>query len=177
MDHETLVGHLASMRSALLAEVERVAVPDFARRPAEGRWCVAEVLEHLANVEERVASLLSDVIAGRRTLRVSLFDRLRRLPPRLVASRRYRVRAPRIVEPRATPTREVALARLAASRTALLALLEEHRGHDVGRFLVTHAALGAQDLHGWAELIGFHEERHRRQITEIRSALQESPAA
>jgi hypothetical protein len=171
MRHEALVTHMAKTRAALLAE--QALVPDalFAERPGDGRWSVAEVLEHLANVEGRVSSLLRDLVEGRRQIKVGLFDRLRRLPPRLIARRRFRLRAPRVVQPLARPPRPEVLRRLEESRTALLALVEENRDRDVSAFLVPHRLLGAHDLRGWAEFIGHHEERHRAQIAEIHAAV------
>jgi hypothetical protein len=171
MDNDALVGHLATTRQRLLAEIATLSAADFGRRPADGSWCAAEVAEHLVNVERRVGSLLRDLVEGRRQVRSGLLDRLRRLPPRLVALRLLRLPAPKVVRPNSVPEREDVLARLSASRAALLALLEECRGRDVRAFMVTHGALGAHDLHGWAELIGHHEERHRKQIVEIREAL------
>lgn len=171
MKGEALARHLEETRARLLAEVERVPEGAYARPPAAGRWCVAEVLDHLASVEERVGPLMRDVIEGRRQVRVGLFDRLRRLPPRLVARRLFRIEAPKVVRPRGSPGRTEVLGRLAASRTALLALIEDCADRDVSAFQAPHVVLGAMDLHGWAEMIGHHEDRHRRQIAEIRESL------
>ncbi len=177
MTPDALVRHLAATRERLLAEIAPMTAADFARRPAEGSWGVAEVMEHLVNLESRLTTLLRDLIEGRRQARSTRLDRLRRLPARLAVVRLFRLTAPKMMRPGVVPERDDVLARLAASRGSLLALLDECRGRDVRAFMVTHPALGAHDLQGWAELIGHHEERHRRQIVEIRAALATAPPA
>jgi hypothetical protein len=172
VQHEALLRHLAATRERLLAEQARVPDALFGERPGEGRWSVAEVLEHLANVENRVGPLMRELIEGRRVVAVSLFDRVRRLPPRIVARRRFRLTAPKVVRPLTRPAREDVLGRLDASRRALVALLEENRGRDVSRSLFPHKLLGAHDLFGWAEFLGHHENRHTDQIGEIRAAVE-----
>jgi uncharacterized damage-inducible protein DinB len=58
--------------SAVLAELDQAreilreavdAIPDYdrAKRPAEGRWSVNEVLEHLANHERRHAKQIAGI--------------------------------------------------------------------------------------------------------------------
>jgi hypothetical protein len=174
---EALLAHLRATRERLLSEVAAVSDADFVRRPVDERWCVAEVVEHLANVEARVTPLLRDLVEGRRVVKVSWLDRLRRLPPRLGELRLFKIRATRLVAPQRVPGRGEVLERLTASRAALLGLLEDCRGRDVSRLRLPHRVLGAQDVHGWAQFIGHHEERHRKQIVEIREDLARAASA
>jgi uncharacterized damage-inducible protein DinB len=54
---------LADDRRALREAVELVPSGRRRERPGEGRWSVAEVLEHLAIVEERSVAIIAKLVA------------------------------------------------------------------------------------------------------------------
>lgn len=166
-----IVRHLGDTRSRLLAEVAGLSEDAFALRPSPKEWSAAHVLEHLAILEERLVQHFRKMAAGTAPATVSLLDRARCLPPRLVVSRRIRIRAPRVVAPGIPGSKQALLERLASSRAELLAFIEETRGRDLSSLRSVHRLLGGLDLYGWWELIGYHEERHRRQIVELRRKL------
>jgi hypothetical protein len=163
--------HLDDTRRRLIAEVADLNETDLARQPAPEEWSAAQVLEHLAVMEGRLVPHFRGMLAGMVPGAVSLFDRLRCLPPRLVVWRGIRVRAPRVVAPGIPAAKQALLDRLASSRADLLAFVEETRGRDLSSLRLVHPLLGGLDLYGWWELIGHHEERHRRQIALIRRKL------
>src|SRR5436853_6290461 len=68
---QELFAYLAVRRSALKEAVE--AVPETARNepPEPGRWSVAEVLDHLALVEERFRIVIRDRLAEARATGVA----------------------------------------------------------------------------------------------------------
>lgn len=170
-DIEAILTHLEDTRERLLASVTDLSPETFARRPAENQWSVAEVLDHLAILEASLVPLFHDLILGRRKPRIRLFDRLRRLPPSLSVHRFLKGRAPKRVEPGVVQPRATLLARLADSRLALRALIEDTRERDLSRLAWVHFVFGALSLDDWFYFIGYHEERHRRQILEIRNTL------
>lgn len=170
-DRSRIVTHLSDTRGRLLAEVADLGEDDLGRAPASGAWSVAQVLEHLAVMEGRLVPHFRRMAAGTASGTVSLLDRVRCLPPRLAAWRGIRVRAPRVVAPGTPGPKQALLERLASSRRDLLAFIEETRGRDLSPLRLVHPALGGLNLYGWWEVIGYHEERHRRQIEEIRQAL------
>ncbi len=170
-DIEGILSHLEDTRGRLLASVTGLSPEAFARRPAENQWAAAEVLDHLAILEASLVPLFRDLVEGRRKPRIRLFDRLRRLPPSLSVYRLLRGRAPKRVQPGALQPRETLLARLADSRSALRRLIEDSRQRDLSRLAWVHFIFGALSLDDWFYFIGYHEERHRRQILEIRKTL------
>lgn len=163
---------LDDTRSRLLAEVAPMPGDDFARRPAPDAWSAGHVLDHLAVLEGRLVPHFRAMVAGTKPSTVSLFDRLRCLPPRVVLWRGIRIRNPKIVAPaEQPPSREELLTRLAGSRADLKAFIAENRDRDLTRYRLVHKALGGIHLYAWFEMIACHEERHRQQIVEIRAAL------
>ncbi len=170
-DLEGILAHLDGTRGRLLASVTDLSPEAFARRPAANQWSAAEVLDHLAILEASLVPLFRDLVEGRRRPRIRLFDRLRRLPPSLTVYRFLKGRAPKRVEPGAVQPRDSLLARLTDSRAALRALIEDSRDRDLSGLAWVHFVFGALSLDDWFYFIGYHEERHRRQILEIRRTL------
>jgi hypothetical protein len=168
---DAILAHLDDTRGRLLASITDLSPEAFARRPAANAWSTAEVLDHLAILEASLVPLFRDLIEGRRKPKIGLFDRLRRLPPSLTVHRFVKGRAPKRVEPGAIQSRETLLGRLADSRSALRSLIEDSRSRDLSGLAWVHFIFGALRLDDWFYFIGYHEERHRRQIAEIRNSL------
>lgn len=167
---------LEADRAALRAAVDRVPPALRGRRVAPDRWSVAEVLEHLAAVEERTIAALAplldaappraaDAPAPRTLDRAVLRDRARRLD------------APGPLQPAGARDADAAWAALERSRAALHAALDSAEGRDLAAIGRQHPALGPLDGYQWIEAIGGHEERHAAQIDEIADALGGGEAA
>src|SRR5262245_29623546 len=60
---EQLIAHLEQNRVALRRAVDSIPASLRERRPGADRWSVAEVLEHLAIVERRIAGRMADALA------------------------------------------------------------------------------------------------------------------
>jgi hypothetical protein len=85
--------------------------------------------------------------------------------------------APERVRPAADARAEDGLAGLQASREALLQVLRDGDGLDLGSVMANHAVLGDIDVYRWCMFIGQHEERHERQIRAIGEAFRDGVAA
>jgi uncharacterized damage-inducible protein DinB len=172
MNSETLA-LLDADRRALLAAVERLSEADRERRPAEGCWSAAEILEHLASVEHAVAQLIA--IRGREPVPVN------QEPPAPMAAERLaqlRVRGQRIdvpdaLRPKGTMTAAAAAAALAASRAALLDAARAADPVALERRTYHHAVIGRLTLRDWLAFVAHHEARHAAQIDEIAAAFQQ----
>ena len=63
---EELIEFLAQHRRRVHEAVASVPAELRERKPAPDRWSVAEVIEHLAMIEQRVAALLTKRVTGAR---------------------------------------------------------------------------------------------------------------
>jgi len=164
--------YLDERRAELRAAVD--AVPPGARqtRPAPDRWSAAEVVEHLAMVEGRMArgifakrieeARANGVGLERETTPVAVsFDAnpvLDRSRPRT---------APEAVAPLGAKDFDTAWAELEQVRARLRATLTAADGLALGDIRHVHPSLGDMNLYQWALWIGSHEGRHAAQVREI----------
>ena len=169
VDH--ILRHLDETRSHLLDEVADLAPDQFARQPSPTEWSTAQVLDHLALVESQLNRHFRAMLERKVPTTVGMVDRLRRLPPRLAAYRIMKVKNPSVVTPGEVQPKEQLLARLAQSRVDLKALIADTREHDLSKLRFAHFALGGFNLYEWFAFIGYHEERHRKQIVEIKTKI------
>jgi hypothetical protein len=167
---EELFAHASLSRDELLARVREVRDDEKARRPAEGRWSVAEHLEHLALVEAGSARLVARLIEKARAAGLgpdgetdSLLHALDRFG---LEDGRRRIDAPDIVFPQGARSVDESLASLGASREALFATYRDADGLDLTQVKARHAALGELDLYEWLLFLSQHERRHARHIAE-----------
>ena len=146
----------------------------FARQPANGGWSVAQIIQHLCLVEERVIKDLKKAIA-RPPQKIKFIKRL--VPTSIVSSRLVRVKAPQAVNPEANPGpsdltvlppgKEAAIANYNRARNDLKNLYVTN-GHDRFRQLVfRHPFLGEIDGVATVSFVGYHEQRHYKQIREV----------
>jgi hypothetical protein len=90
--HEKLTATVASLDENL-----------FVRQPAGGGWSVAQIIQHLCLVEERVIKDLEKAIS-RPPRKISFVRRF--VPTSIVASRLVRVKAPQAVNPETIAKKE-----------------------------------------------------------------------
>jgi DinB family protein len=155
---------LDSVHARLLQTVTPLDSKIFSQRPSENEWSVAEIVQHLSLVEERVTTELEAAIA-RKPQRVGFLRRL--IPTSVVSSRLLRVKAPKAMNPVVVPEKGVAIQNLDRARQNLKALCQ---AHDVNRFrnlIFKHPFLGNIDGVATISFIGYHEHRHYKQIREV----------
>ena len=155
---------LDSIHEKLLSTVTPLDPKTFSKRPSESEWSVAEIVEHLALVEARVIKELQSAME-REPRRVGLMRRL--VPTSIVSSRVLRVKSPKAVTPRAELDKDSAIQSLELARRNLKAFCDQH---DVDRFrnlVFKHPFLGEIDGVATIAFIGYHEQRHYKQIREV----------
>ncbi|MEP6743330.1 MAG: DinB family protein [bacterium] len=135
----------------------------FTRQPADGGWSVAQILQHLRLVEERVTKDLEKGIE-RRGARVRLLKRL--IPTSIVALRLVRVKAPKAVNPLEAPDKQTAIENLNRARSNLKKLCADH-GDCFRQVIFKHPFLGEIDGVATISFVGYHEQRHYKQIREV----------
>lgn len=175
-----LVERLEQGAAATETLVARAEGELFTRRPAEGRWSVSEVLEHITATEELLLGLVRSALDAepdpewRELLEAAPLDAF----AERVQDRSRPAQAPEVVQPKGAQTREEGLDRHRAARAATLELVrttsapvKQHTAPVPG------GKLSAQHL---LVTIASHNLRHNQQIAEALEQLgaaQESGAA
>lgn len=172
--------HLDTYHAALMNAVDAVPVALRDREPAAGRWSVAGVLEHLAIVNESIATRLSAALAVAREAGISPESDESSILHRLDIARILDRGRPRTASPQAHPRSGVraedALAHYERSHAQVCDLVREYDGVAIGNVVAPHPVLGALDVYQWLLFVGAHEGRHADQIREIAGALQDQRA-
>jgi hypothetical protein len=172
-----LLGQLDTERAALRDAVHHVPAPSREQRSSPDRWSVAEVLEHLALIENRV---LPVVIKGLDDLRS------RNLPPEqdttsvlpminraLILDRTRRITAGEAVRPHGELDAAKAWTALEEARRPLREAVQASDGLPLGELTQKHPVLGPLNLYQWVLFVAAHEARHTAQIREIMQAFAE----
>ena len=155
---------LDSVHQKLIETVSPIEPALFSKRPSKDEWSVAEIVQHLCLVEERVIKDLERAIA-KEPQSVGFLRRL--VPTSIVSSRLLRVKAPKAMNPVAVLEKDVAINNFNRARNSLKQLCATH-GHDRFRKLVfKHPFLGDIDGVATVSFVGYHERRHHKQIREV----------
>jgi hypothetical protein len=163
---QEMLKQLDESRAGLKAAVESVPEPSRDTRPAEGRWSVAEILEHIGIIDTNITRLWRDKSAsapeaeGEIAVSVDLSR---------VLDRSTRVQAREVVTPTGKLDWKSAYAEAEQARQKLREALIEADGSDVSGIVLPHPLLGRMNLYQWILFLGAHEKRHSDQIREIAS--------
>jgi hypothetical protein len=167
----TALSHLDTHRAALERAVAAVPSAARARRGPPDQWTVAEILEHLARVEEGITALLAGRLAEARLAGLGPerddADAAPALDPARLLDRTRKLTAGEASQPREGLDADAAWARLVERRAALRALLLDADGLALSTVVTQHPVLGPLDVYGWVAFIAGHEGRHAAQVAEI----------
>jgi uncharacterized damage-inducible protein DinB len=170
--------YLDTERAELRAAVELVPPALREQPPGPDRWSVAQVLQHLTLIENRIARLVSKRIAGARA--EGLGPELETGPilntrhAAKIADRSFRVTAPEEIRPPSDADAASAWAALEQSRETLRAAALSGDGLALGEVMHPHPVLGEINLYQWILFVGSHEVRHTAQVREIADQLRAS---
>ena len=169
-----ILERLQTERDALLLRLEGIPHELQNRRPSEGRWSIAEVLEHLTRIEGGLTKLLS--MRGQEE------------PPpgspspdssnlysheigNLVRDRSQHIEAPERVLPAGASSAQEALDQLKSARSALLTAFDSANRTALDHVTHPHPIFGPLTLRSWIALVSDHEARHAEQIGEVADQL------
>lgn len=166
-----VLAELEEARDILRRAINAIPDQDRAKPPAEGRWSVNEILEHLSMVERRFTGLLAMRIQQMKEAGLGLEQNARApLPPELksmLEDRGNRRNAPDAVRPSGTLDFRTAWEAVENARADLRDLLCSHEGLALSTVLHHHPVFGTLNVYQYAELIANHERRHAKQIAGI----------
>lgn len=161
---------LRASRGRLLGLLEGLSAEQWAFHPGEGRWSIADCIEHVTRVENRVLGIIQ----------AKTQETPRQVGPEVrekdgmilnaVPDRTERRQAPEVVRPTGEwPNAGDLLAEFEKVRAATTQLAQETKA-DLRAYTQMHGAFGELDCYQWLLLLGLHSERHARQIEEIKSS-------
>lgn len=137
---------------------------------ADGKWSIAQHLEHLALVEDGTGRLMSKLIkqvqaSGARENEESSV--LNSLDQHQIWTLNRRVVAPELVRPREGLPSAESLARQAASRVRVIAALQAASGLALSTASAPHPYFGQFDVYQWGIMLAHHQRRHAECIREL----------
>ena len=176
---DELVEHLHASRADLRAAVDSVPAGRRRERPGVDRWSVAEVLEHVGLVEQRVADALTarlaDAKAGGLAAETDTSSVLASFDVARILDRSRRFMTGEGSKPKAGLDVAAAWDALERSRDTLLQAATAGDGLALGELSSPHPVLGQLTMYEWLAFLGSHDARHAAQIREIGAQLN-SPA-
>lgn len=172
---EEVLNYLDRERNALREAVELVPAELRNQSPGADRWSVAQVLQHLAGIEDRIGKSMTKWIAeahasgtGSESETSSVMNSL---PLNLIADRSKRRDAPEEFRPSGDTDSVAAWALLEQTRATLRAAILNGDGLALSEIKKPHPVLGPINLYQWALFVGSHETRHAGQVREIAAKL------
>lgn len=167
---QEVVAVLDAELAALSQAVQSVPEPLRSQRPAPDRWSVAEILEHLALVEQSVLKGCTRQFAA--ACAAGLPDEAETspvrdsLPPERVANRARALQAPDPFHPRGAEAAD-AWADVEAVRVRFHEFVRACDGRALEQVSFPHPMLGPLNLYQWLLFVAGHQARHAAQIREI----------
>ena len=166
--------YLEHTKNGVVGAVKGLSEAQWAYKPAADRWSIAEIVEHIIFVQERVLGPISDQLAqappAPKDRDVAGIDRIviNEFPNRL-----RKFKAPEASHPKGCYTRSEAMDRLVKNYTGLKEVLEstpDLREHAIEALPLKAVSNGAHDLmdgYQWILVAAAHTERHTKQILEV----------
>jgi len=159
---------LDEVHQKLVDTVEPLDSKLFTQRPSDTEWSVGEIVQHLYLVEKRVIKDLKRAIDAEPG-RVSLLKRF--IPTAIVSLRIKKFQAPKAVIPIEVPEKDVVVANYNGARQSLKELCNSHGRERFKQLVFKHPFLGPIDGTATVAFVGYHEQRHLKQIHEVLKKL------
>ncbi|MFE5426626.1 DinB family protein [Peribacillus simplex] len=158
---------LFESRKQLIEEITELDEKMLQHKPAPEVWGIAQICHHLYLTEQVFIEAIANGIRERD------FNNIIQKNIYLVTNRKKKFVSPDIFSPSSTPFQLSSLMDLLGeSRDRLLQVLYDMDSDILlNRKKAKHPLFGDLSLDQWIELLSLHEQRHIKQIQEIKSAL------
>lgn len=132
-------------------------------------WSVAEIIEHMAIIENRLLGLFKVMLTKAESAKAEANGSPVEMRPFSLEhfverARREKYSAPESALPSGRETLADSLAKMRGSRAELRSLAQRIETTDLSAAVYTHPAFGPLNFYQWLAFIGIHEERHLAQI-------------
>lgn len=132
----------------------------------DGKWSIAQILEHLYLMESVIVQVLEEA------LKKEVFEEPGNFPLQLISDRSIKVAAPKKFVPSSDfQSFQDLEKKLSLSRAQLEQIEEKVSEEDLNKKTAAHIRFGVLTLKQWIRLVGYHEQRHYKQIEEVMLAL------
>ena len=172
-EKKQVLQHLDRERDSLIAATVGLSKAQANFKPAPDRWSVAEIIEHLAIVEDLVIGRISQLLESSTTVQPQKVEDSDTVLIAKVRDRSRKFQAPDPIQPAGAPLSD-SLERLAANRAKLVDLLNSAPS-DFRQRSMPHPVLGPLDAHQWLIAVAGHCGRHTQQIFETIAAANFPP--
>jgi hypothetical protein len=160
--------YLADTRNGVVEATKGLSEAQWKFKPSPDRWSVAEVVEHLALLEDYFTNGIRPQImkapVGGLTQDAKQVDAIILA---MIPDRTSKFQAPEPIQPTGRWTPQETLDRYLASRVQTVSFLKtstDLRGH-----VFSHPVFGPMDGYEWVLAIAAHTERHTKQILEVKA--------
>lgn len=165
---EEIYALISQARERLEHSVSGLTTAQQRFKTSPNAWSVAEVIEHLALIEERLSGMIAMLVkraAGAQHVHGVVFEPVSL--DRFGGLVTERIEAPPMMRPSGAISIADSLAKLRGSRAVLAELRPQVETHDLSAAVFPHPLFGALNAYEWLLFIGLHEGRHRKQIEKI----------
>lgn len=168
-ERQRVIDNFNSSEVRLLKLVKDLTPAQWAFRESPDRWSIAENIEHLIAVEERITRRILKILdgPGEPEKRAAAVGKDALVETR-GTDRSTRFNAPEPVHPTGKFDTSGLMAELRKTRVQTLAFVSETRS-DLRNHFILHPAFGDLDCYQWLLLLGKHGDRHALQIEEIKA--------
>ena len=170
---EEILDMAGRMRDRLHRHVVGLSEAQESYRAASGEWTIAEIVEHLANVQEGMGKVTSKLLneAESAGAHASSDGKIGPVSALFVTERvDEKFQAPEHVRPHGGVKVTDSLARLNAHYERLMGMRPRIEAADIGAVTFPHPAFGTLTGYQWLALMGIHQGRHIAQIERIKAA-------
>lgn len=176
MDQKAIMEFSHRVHSDLFSEVEPLSDVDLYRQLTPGTWSIAEVIEHLRQVDALLLKLFRRVVTGQkpseRRLSQRLIARVGLLAGHWVIARPlFKVNAPSFVAPLVTPPRPELIAGLRQVLDDLAQCEQLYSSEQLTRLYIKHPGVGALNFYELMLIDTYHFQRHLLQIQALKEKL------
>ena len=166
-ERERLLQHLGQTRQALIDAVAGLSKAQWAYKPAEDRWSVAECAEHLAMAEQFIHQNIVEVLQSPAVADPPPGKEDEILKVIVDRSQKFQAPAPVTPEDRWGGKKKATMKAFKSERDEVLELVTE--AEDLRSYIGPHPAFGDLDAYGWLMFLSGHTQRHIAQIEEVKA--------
>lgn len=165
---------LLARRTKFEADTRALSEAQLRFRPAEGAWSIAEVAQHLLQVESEVVRATSRPDVQRRGRKRTAKEWIGFWLFQAIVHLNVRIKVPQRVAGRVTPASNPEMNRLWAEWSAVHAdlarYLETVGEQDLGQMAFKHPIMGPTKVRDMLPFLRNHFDHHMRQVRRIRGA-------